>query len=463
MITKKKSVTLDPGRSQDVEFTIRPTTVGLHHVAVGDLTGKFDVVAGIANLHILMTDTENNPLPVSRISYDGGHQYTNGQGEADFELAPGTYNFTFGAETCTTQTKQIVMGGVDQSIHVQLKCIISTEFVISNLTIAPTEAAVGSYIKLSVDVTNIGKAEGWYYVNWEITYPDGSKVTDSHPCIPGPGLTYTDWFGILATQAGSYTVVANTLSSKFTASKIADVFKYDGLNEVYSCSAGLAWWRNHMLADDNAERADYYRNWEKYRMAINSFKFTADNRTWSSKVSASLEYNFVKYRPFWELHAEAVREKIYYNGVYTIYVPPPEFGPPHTPWTNLPLVGFEKFLQWQMEHPSSLKMPDGGDRFYYSISWNPFAVDECSYLAGFYNSGEWGIENKLPTTGKFAGEVSAAGGWWTQREPYHDKLDEPLPSDDYVVVLYAKAGWYEAGIKRSLVTNIYRIGTIKGG
>jgi uncharacterized membrane protein len=101
----------------------------------------------------------------------------------------------------------------DWEISYVLPIISPAMFIVSDLSVDPTEVEVGGEVTISVLVSNIGEGEGSYDVVLRIN----QIVEDTKTIVLSSGASTTVEFKVTKEESGDYTVNINELNSEFMA------------------------------------------------------------------------------------------------------------------------------------------------------------------------------------------------------------------------------------------------------
>jgi len=85
-------------------------------------------------------------------------------------------------------------------------------FVVSNMSISPTQVEPGQAVTISVEVRNDGNADGSYTLNLTIN----GELQDSREIVLAPGETRTLTYKVSRSEAGDYNVTLDGQSGTFT-------------------------------------------------------------------------------------------------------------------------------------------------------------------------------------------------------------------------------------------------------
>lgn len=220
-----KEVTLAPGETKTVTFTITKSTQGTYTIEVEGLTKSLKVRIPtpaqfeVSNLSLNPSEVgAGSPVEVSvtvknvgdlkstytvELKVDGVTEDTE-----DVILAGGaaeTVSFTVKKDTPRTYTVEI--DGLQHSLRV----LKPAAFEVSGLTIEPSEAEVGESVKISVEVKNVGELGGTYEVELKI---NGSVASTELVTLKG-GENTTIFFSVSKSEWGTYQVSVAGLNGVF--------------------------------------------------------------------------------------------------------------------------------------------------------------------------------------------------------------------------------------------------------
>ena len=148
--------------------------------------------------------------------------------------ADGVYTATLTVDGTITDTKEVpVSAGATEKIsfpccleaagvHIididgltaTVTALTPAKFKISSLVVSPDEAVAGSSIMVTVDLTNIGEAEGNHTVTLKL---NGEEVESREVTVTG-GETETVSFTVMKDTIGIYKIAVNTLTGYFRVS-----------------------------------------------------------------------------------------------------------------------------------------------------------------------------------------------------------------------------------------------------
>jgi uncharacterized membrane protein len=100
----------------------------------------------------------------------------------------------------------------DWKISYLLRMPVPAAFIVSDLTVTPTEIGVGDQVTISVKVTNIGEAEGSHDVSLEI---DGAVEKTKSVVLAGRE-SYTMEFRVVTEDPGIHSIKVGELTSEFS-------------------------------------------------------------------------------------------------------------------------------------------------------------------------------------------------------------------------------------------------------
>ena len=171
-----EAISLEPGVTEIVSFTVVENELGIYGLEVGELTGTLTVVkpAKLELDALVIAPTEVLPGESTTITVDASNT-----GEVS-----GTFEVSLTVNGEKSQTKEVVIAGgeTDKVIFTliletaglydteidgfkeSLRVLKPAEFQLSSLRISPTEAVVGQKISIKVDVLNSGEVVGTYSV-----------------------------------------------------------------------------------------------------------------------------------------------------------------------------------------------------------------------------------------------------------------------------------------------------------
>jgi len=213
-----KDMTIPPGTTEKVTFTVVKEVVDVYTVEIGGLGGTLHVVKPaefqlsslVVPREVVLGDEVTLTVDVGNVGglegryvctllIDGAKVQTKAltlTGEAS-----DTVSFTFTAEELGTH--QMAVGDLIQPI----KVLKPAEFKLDSLVMSSHETVAGSSVTVTVDIANIGEAEGGYTVTLKL---NGEEVESREVTLAG-GETETVRFTVAKDTVGIYDIEVNGL------------------------------------------------------------------------------------------------------------------------------------------------------------------------------------------------------------------------------------------------------------
>jgi hypothetical protein len=209
VVEQTQTLTVGPGSSQSLSFTLTNDEPGSHLVQIGKLTAPLMVV-GVSNFNLSSPEVEaGQPVTVSadlenvtdtqsavhcRLLCRGTELMAE-----DIAIAGGSKEpVTFDLSDIAPGTYELQLGKFSGSLRV----LRPAEFKIVNFDIAPNPVKVGGVATIILDVENTGEVEGTYSPKLRV---DG-VVQEAKDIAVAGGTVYTESFPISKDSPGYYSV-----------------------------------------------------------------------------------------------------------------------------------------------------------------------------------------------------------------------------------------------------------------
>jgi len=170
--------------SQSFEITLRSGDNTRDIFLESSTTPKASLTGTIREVSVLV------PVSGAEVTLDGRSTTSDTFGRYSFyELEPGTYSISVSKEGFKTRTETLVLNsGLNiYDVALEREAVPQPEFVVSDLSISPTEVYVGETVEISATVTNVGDAPGTYTVNCDI-----SPETYTPLAVPVPAVSVVE-------------------------------------------------------------------------------------------------------------------------------------------------------------------------------------------------------------------------------------------------------------------------------
>ena len=214
VVVETKDIPLAGGAKQEISFKITEDTPGFYRIALGELVGTLRVLRHAQFRVNPLSVTPNQIAPGETVRIKADLENT---GEVE-----GTYHATLMVNGVEVETKDVPLAaGAKQEISFQLtedipgvykvelgglavtfKVIRPAEFKVVSHTITPNPAKVGEEIEITIEVQNLGEAEGTYVASLIL---DGIAEETKETTLGG-GVTESVSFSISRDSPGTYEI-----------------------------------------------------------------------------------------------------------------------------------------------------------------------------------------------------------------------------------------------------------------
>ena len=328
MATQKKNVTLNPGETKKVSFIVTPTEAKTYSISVNGLSGSLVVESppGTGDLYVILTDTNGNPLPLARITYNSHQTYTGPNGKKTIRLLDigRTYTLVFEAENCSPETRHITITTEPQTLRVSLTCAPGDYRVsnlrITNMAFAPcTSFTVGDQVHFAANVTNLGGTEIVAFLNWKVIDPDGVERRRATSCALVPHQSYDYHHYFMTTKAGAHSISADGQSGTFIVGGVsANLYSPEALRQIYD---GKIWLADEFATSTNPSWKAMIAEMLKYEASISSFNLIFDGENYEGDQSGHINREVDVSEPSVAFHVFAIDEQTYANALCTLAYP----------------------------------------------------------------------------------------------------------------------------------------------